>query len=93
MASVGASGTGKNVAMTASCAAATSGRTRVGAEGGAPGESGTDGGSLSHTDAVEAELAELTRVNTQLRGELVAKEVGWREERETLEAAASALKV
>ena len=43
---------------------------------------------LSHAEAVEAELAELTRVNAQLRGEVAAKSAVWREERESLEAQA-----
>lgn len=53
------------------------------------------GGStmMCHADAVEAELAELTRVNSQLRGDIVAKEMGWREERQAHEAAGSAAKV
>lgn len=36
---------------------------------------------MSHADAVDAELAELTRVNTQLRGEMVARSSAWREEK------------
>lgn len=51
------------------------------------------GVGASHADAVEMELAELTRVNSQLRGELVAKEAAWRDERASLEAAASVAKV
>lgn len=43
---------------------------------------------IGHAEAVEAELAELTRVNTQLRGEMAVKLVGWKEERDALEASA-----
>eukprot|EP00752_Nemacystus_decipiens_P018208 g16337.t1 len=49
-------------------------------------------GGVSHADAVDAELAELTRVNTQLRGEMVARSSAWREEKVSLEAALRASK-
>lgn len=38
-------------------------------------------GGGSHAEAVDAELAELTRVNSQLRGEMVARSSAWREEK------------
>lgn len=38
-------------------------------------------GGVSHAEAVDAELAELTRVNSQLRGEIVARSTAWREEK------------
>eukprot|EP00903_Cladosiphon_okamuranus_P005839 g5780.t1 len=47
----------------------------------------TASGGVSHSDAVDAELAELSRVNTQLRGEMVARSSAWREEKGSLEAA------
>ncbi|CAM9559325.1 unnamed protein product, partial [Choristocarpus tenellus] len=40
---------------------------------------------LSHAEAVDAELGELSRLNSQLRGELASREAGWRVEREGLE--------
>lgn len=45
------------------------------------------GTGLSHAEAIETELAELTRVNSQLRGEMVARSSAWREEKEALDGA------
>lgn len=61
-------------------------------EQGAPGDSSSSAvaeavaasiapGVVSHAEAVDAELAELTRVNSQLRGEIVARSSAWREEK------------
>eukprot|EP00904_Undaria_pinnatifida_P006316 jgi/Undpi1/2814/HiC_scaffold_14.g06191.m1 len=44
-------------------------------------------GGVSHAEAVDAELAELTRVNSHLRGEMVAKARAWGEEKGALQAA------
>ncbi|CAN0308801.1 unnamed protein product, partial [Ectocarpus fasciculatus] len=53
----------------------------AGAGPSAPGGVAGGGGGVSHAEAVDAELTELTRVNSQLRGELVARSSAWREEK------------
>ena len=42
-------------------------------------------GGVSHAEAVDAELADLTRVNSHLRGEMVAKSRAWSEEKGALQ--------
>lgn len=44
-------------------------------------------GGVGHAEAIEAELDELTRVNSQLRGEMVVKSASWGEEKGALERA------